>query len=172
MLENLAALAVASIVAVGSYAYSLVSPPQDIVSPLPIMKISPTAIPTHTPTLTPSPTATPTPQPKADRPLDETSIILTSSDLDALFTKYSGEYSVDRGLLMRIASCESGFNTLATNGEYGGMFQFSEGTWTTVRTLMGASADLSLRFNAEEAIKTASFKISRNEQNAWANCLN
>lgn len=102
MFENLAALAVASLLSVGTFASSLILPPQIIrpvphaailskadvknetstvgskIEEAPMIEATPTEIPLPTPTkapFVPSPTKstpTPTPQPKADRPLDDT----------------------------------------------------------------------------------------------------
>lgn len=119
--------------------------------------------PTVEPTATPTPTETPAPT-----PVPTTS---SATDLDSLFSKYSGEYSVDIELLKKIAKCESGFNPNSNNsGLYLGMFQFSSSTWIANRTRMGMDTNPDLRTNAEEAIRTAAFLISRGGRNAWPNC--
>jgi len=87
-----------------------------------------------------------------------------------LIEKYGQEYGVDPGLLKQIAACESGYRTEAANGPYGGMYQFLASTWASNRKAMGASPDPNLRFDAEEAIKTAAFKISRDGAGAWPVC--
>jgi hypothetical protein len=123
---------------------------------------TPTTIPTDTPT--PTPTETPTPTPEQTAQPDGT-------QLDAWFTQYASQYAIDRGLLHRIAQCESGFNTNANYADmYIGMYQFGEGTWIGTRTAMGADPNPALRTNAEEAIKTAAFKISQGGAGAWPNC--
>lgn len=139
------------------------SPPQQQPkeTPRPTLTPTPTNTPTPTPTDTPTPTPTPTPVPT----------VVTSQDLESLFTKYTDEYHVDKERLKRIAACESGFNTQANfNNLYVGMFQFSEGAWTSTRTNMGLSTDQELRKNAEESIKTAAFMLSRGQENAWPSC--
>ncbi len=132
-------------------------------TPLPIT--TPTLVPTPKPTPRPTPTVTPSPTP-TPTPL----AIILPEDLDELFRKYSSAYSIDIELLKRIAKCESGFNTNATNKDYAGLFQFGTTLWTQTRTLMGESSDLNLRFNPEEAIKTASFMVSQNHLGIWPNC--
>lgn len=127
--------------------------------------LQPTAtpvLPTATPTPTVLPTATPTPSPAPT--------ITTTTDLESLFSKYSSQYSVSEDELKKIANCESGFNTNADTGLYAGMYQFSAETWTSTRGAMGLDGNPDLRKNAEEAIKTAAFMLSRGEQNAWPNC--
>lgn len=152
--------------------------------------------PSLTPSITPTaiPTATPTPilpQPKADRPLAETEtpaptptttptstptqatqLQPSSGDLDSFFSRYSDEYNVDKELLKRIAACESGFNASSYNTayDYGGMYQFASGTWSTVRGRMGADPNPEFRFSAEESIKTAAYHIANGGQGAWPNC--
>jgi hypothetical protein len=121
---------------------------------------TPTATPTSTPTATPTPTAMPTP----------TLIPVSSSDLENYFSKYAGEYSVDREQLKKIAACESGFNAQSRNGDYGGMFQFATSSWQVTRSRMNSDPNPDLRFNPEEAIRTAAFKISINGANAWPSC--
>jgi hypothetical protein len=126
----------------------------------PTITLSPTPTPSPIPTLTPTPTLIPTPTP----------IPLTSEDLENLFTKYAAFYSVDKNFLRKIAFCESEFNPNASADDYLGLFQFSTNTWITTRTLMGQDSNPNLRTNAEESIKTASFKISRGESKAWPTC--
>jgi len=128
--------------------------------------VSPTITPSQTQTPTPSPiptvtpTSTPTPQPT----------IAVVSDLESLFSKYAAMYHIDKELLKKIARCESGFNTNAINNIYTGMFQFAERTWISVRNAMGLDSNPDLRKNAEEAIKTSAYMLSRGQQNAWPNC--
>jgi hypothetical protein len=136
-----------------------------ITSPMPLTglafpTLTPTPTPTPTPTLTPTPTPSPTPTP----------VPLTSTELENFFTQYANLYSVDKNLLRKIAACESGFNTNAVYMDYAGLFQFSTGAWINSRALMGQDGNLALRTNAQEAIKTAAFKISRGEVSAWPNC--
>lgn len=97
-------------------------------------------------------------------------VLSATSDIEAVFSKYSSDYGVDKNLLKKIADCESHFHTSSVNGDYGGMFQFSSGTWTATRNQMGADTNPDLRFSGEEAIKTAAFKISRGGAGAWPAC--
>lgn len=126
-------------------------PPTPTITPSP----TPTLTPTQTPT--PTPTSTPTPMP--------------ATSYESYFDEYSNKYGVSKDLLKKIAFCESGANPAAVNGEYAGMYQFTSETWSATRKEMGADPNPDLRFGAKEAIETASFKISRGGQNAWANCL-
>jgi len=128
-----------------------------------IEEIIPTATPTPTNTPTPTPTSTPTPMPTPQP-------IVTSSDLESLFGKYAGEYSVDKEQLKKIANCESGFNAGASFLDYGGMFQFSASSWSSTRQQMNQDPNPDLRYNAEESIKTAAFKISVHGPSAWPSC--
>jgi len=111
---------------------------------------------------------------KAVKPQLETSVvppkINSPPDLSTLFSKYSQEYGVDQELLMRIARCESGFNPGAVNGFYGGLYQFTPQACASTRGAMGLDINPELRFNPEEAIKTAAFKIACGGINAWPNC--
>lgn len=119
-----------------------------------------TEAPVPTPTKTPTPTSTITPTP----------IKISSSELNELFTKYSREYSVSEDLLKKIAYCESKLNPQASNGTYGGLFQFSVGAWTTARRAMNMDQNPQLRFNPEESIRTAAFKIATGGVGIWPNC--
>jgi len=129
-----------------------------------------TPTPTPTASLTPTPTLTPTPIPSPTSTPTPTSVIITSAELENLFTKYANQYSVDKELLKKIAKCESNFNTNAIFRDYAGLFQFAASSWISARTLMGQDSNPSLRTNADESIKTAAFKISRGELSAWPNC--
>ena len=95
---------------------------------------------------------------------------LSSGELEELFKRYSNEYGVDEGLLKKIAYCESHYNPRAVNGPYGGVFQFTAGSWMSVRNRMGLNSNPDLRFNSEEAIKTAAFKISQDGTVSWPAC--
>lgn len=173
MLGNLTALAIASLISVGSFAYSVAVPkPPDIISPLPLHQELPSATPTPTTTPTSAPpTTTPTPLPTATpTPTPLPQPLMTSGDLESLFDRFAGEFSVDKNLLKRIASCESEFNSNAENGDYQGMFQFAASSWIATRQAMGADINTDLRKNTEESIKTAAFKIARNGAGAWPSC--
>lgn len=151
------------------------TPPPIPNQPPTVLAAKATPTPTSIPTPTPSPTSTPTPIPKPTAtpiPTIEPTPITATTDLESLFTRFSSEYSVDKELLKRIAHCESGFNTNASgaNGQYLGMFQFSQGAWITARTRMGYNNDASLRTNPEESIRTAAFLIAEHHSNLWPNC--
>lgn len=139
----------------------IVSPTTNPPTPTPIPP-TPTASPSATPAPTPTPTATflPTPTPIASPP-----------DLFRLTEKYAAEYGVDAGKLRHIAQCESGFNPQSEHLIYGGLFQFSPGAWKTYRIQMGQNPDPALRFDAEQAIRTAAYILSVNRQSIWPNCL-
>lgn len=130
----------------------------DFNTPTPTQIPSPTPTPTLSPT--PLPTLTPTP----------TTAPINPAQLDAWFTQYANHYSVDRSLLRQIAACETGFRSNAVNWIYGGMYQFSPNTWSSNRRTMGLDPNPELRFNPEEAIKTAAFVLSTRGESAWPNC--
>lgn len=152
---------------------------------IPFIKPTPTFTPTPTNTPTPTPTATPTPSPTATptpSPLptntptptllpSPTPIPVSSNELDNWFNTYSNQYNIDRNTLFFIAVCESKLNPNASNGDYKGLYQFSSGTWQSTRKTMGLDQSLDIRFNPEESIKTAAFKIANGGSGAWKNCL-
>lgn len=115
---------------------------------------------TPVPTRTPTPSLTPTPTMK----------IVTSSQFEEWFEKYSSSQSINKEILKKIAVCESGLNPRATNGIYGGLYQFSESSWRTARRQMNQDQNPELRFDAEEAIETATFRLATNGLAAWPNC--
>jgi hypothetical protein len=170
---------------------AFVSPtPTPTMAPSPTLSITPTdtVTPTPSPTLEPQPkadpplaetnttTPSPSPQPKADPPLADTPTpppaggSVTSQQLDEWFTKYSNHYSIDRQKLWNVAVCESNLRSDARNGDYGGLFQFSTYTWKTTRRAMNMDPNPELRFNPEEAIRTAAFKMSTVGLSSWPNC--
>ena len=126
------------------------------------------ALPTPSPTQTPSPTNTPAP---ANPSPTSQQVSYTSDDLERWFSQYGSEYGVDKDVLRKIASCESGFNARSYNqAGYAGMFQFSSGAWQSARRALGRDDNPELRFNAEESIRTAAFKISGSGSGAWPTC--
>jgi len=86
------------------------------------------------------------------------------------FNTYGAQYGIDPKVLEKIAFCESGYNPQAVNGPYGGMFQFHASTWASNRNAMGLDPNPALRFNGEESVKTAAFKMSRDGVGAWPVC--
>ncbi len=124
--------------------------------------ITETPIPTNTPRPTSTPTPTPSPRP--------TAIPISAGDLEDLFKRYAEKEGIDVNIMKKIANCESHFHTGSVNGDYAGMFQFASQTWINTRQDMGENTDVSLRFNGEESIKTAAFKIRRQGTSPWSNC--
>lgn len=134
--------------------------PKTSATPKPTSKKTPSPSPkaTQTPSTIPTPTSAAAPSP------------VTTTDLESLFNTYGDEYKVDKAQLKRIALCESKLNTNAGNKWYAGLYQFSEGSWVSVRREMGLNTDASLRTNAEESIKTAAHMISKGRAHVWPNC--
>ncbi len=120
---------------------------------------SPTPEPTETPSPTPVPTETPIPQP-----------VFSSEEIHGFIERFAGQYGVDPNVLRHLAVCESGFNPLAANLNYAGLFQFSPNTWIKYRQLMGEDADIDLRLNAEESVQTAAYAYSIGNDGIWPNC--
>lgn len=134
-------------------------------------------VPTSTP---PKPTDTPQPSPTAypqptepPSPTPTTMVAYDNFDQVGAVERAANEYGVEMNLMKSIATCESGFNAYAHNTtyDYAGLFQFSVGTWISTRVRMGLNTDPQLRFSAEEAAKTAAFKIKHDGPGAWSGCL-
>jgi len=128
---------------------------------------SPTSTPAPKPTETPSPTPSPAPVP-TETPIPQP--IISSEEIHGFIERFAGQYGVDPNVLRHLAVCESGFNPLATNLNYVGLYQFSPNTWIKYRQLMGEDAGIDLRFNAEEAVQTAAYAYSLNHDSIWPNC--
>lgn len=95
-----------------------------------------------------------------------------TGEVEMIIEKWAGEYGVSPAIMKKIARCESGFAPNATNGTYGGIFQFSETTWVSTRALMAENTNPELRFDANESAKTAAFKMAKDGFGAWENCAN
>ena len=152
---------------------ALVNKDNNVLSPLSEKTYAKAPEPTPTLTNTPTPTPIPptsTPEPTPTETPTPTPIAVTSKELDDLFAKYSNEYSVDKNVMTKIANCESGLNPAAATSLYAGLYQFSESLWVSTRTLMGHDNNPDLRFNAEEAIRTAAFMISQGNLGIWPVC--
>ncbi len=93
-------------------------------------------------------------------------------DIVGLINKYAAQYGAEADMMIAIARCESGFNenAISPSGAYKGMFQFVTSTWQSNRRAMGEDESPALMFDAEEAIKTAAFKMGRDGYNAWPVC--
>lgn len=125
-------------------------------SPAPTQKPTSTSAPTNSPT----PTATPSPQPT-----------YSSQQINEFINRFAGQYGVDPNVLRYIALCESGFNPLAQNLGYAGLYQFGATTWQTYRKKIGEDGNPDLRLNAEEAVQTAAYVISIGNSYIWPNCV-
>jgi soluble lytic murein transglycosylase-like protein len=84
--------------------------------------------------------------------------------------RFAGIYGVDANVIRHIAICESGFNPIAHNYIYAGLFQFSPDTWKAFRKKMGQKTDIDLRYNAEEAVKTTAYILSLKGYQNWPEC--
>ena len=94
------------------------------------------------------------------------------AEIQSLIETYAPQYGADPAKMAVIAKCESGFRpeAVSPSGAYVGLYQFVSGTWVSNRNAMGLDPDPSLRANAEEAIKTAAFKMGRDGYGAWPVC--
>ena len=131
---------------------------------------TPTASPTPMPTITPTPKPTPSPSPTPTPTLILPSPI-TPQEIHGFIERFAAQYAQDPNVLRHIAVCESGFNPLAINGPYVGLYQFGPTTWKNNRFLMGEDPDLLLRFNAEESTQTAAYMLSIRGGGVWPNCM-
>lgn len=125
-------------------------------SPTPSPSPSPTPTPTLVPTQTPKSLPTPTPVPPAE--------------INAQIDRFSGQYAVDPNVMRHIAICESGFNPLAVNGPYAGLYQFGKITWKNLREEIGEDTKADLRFSAEESAQTAAYALAIGKRGIWPNC--
>lgn len=93
-------------------------------------------------------------------------------EVEAIIRKHAAAYGADAQIMIAIAKCESGFRAeaLSSSGAYGGLYQFVASTWQSNRRAMGLDDNPNLRFDAEEAIKTAAFKMGRDGYSAWPAC--
>ena len=126
---------------------------------------TPTSSPTSTSTAKPTPTITPTPTPS---PIPQPDF--TSQQIYEFIERFASQYGVSPDILRHLAICESGFNPMAKNLSYYGLFQFGPTTWKNFRLEMGEDIDINLRLNAEEAVQTAAFVLHVNKAYIWPNC--
>lgn len=121
--------------------------------------------------ITPTKTPTKKPTPKISPTISISIPSFTSEQIYNLINSYSGKYGVDPNVIRHVALCESGFNPMAKNWIYGGLFQFSPTTWESWRRKMNQDTNTDLRYHAEEAIETATYAISLNKGSMWPNCM-
>lgn len=136
-------------------------------SPTPASSPTPTPTPSPPPTPTPTPTPRPTPRPSPAPPPPPP---VTEKEIYAFIERFAAQYVVSADVLRHIAICESGFDPLAQNAGYAGLYQFGPTTWKKFRLQIGEDPASSLRFNAEEAVQTAAFAISQGKISIWPNC--
>lgn len=95
---------------------------------------------------------------------------MAANDVYSLIQTYASQYNADPSKMIAIAHCESGLRANAVNGPFAGAYQFLSSTWQSNRRAMGLDPDPGLRYNIEEAIKTAAFKMGRDGYGAWPVC--
>lgn len=125
----------------------------------------------------PNNSSTPSPAP-TERPVQVAAASIerqsssAPSDIHMLIQKYAALYGANPDIMTIIARCESGFRpeALSPSGAYAGLYQFVASTWVSNRKAMGLDPNPDLRYNAEEAIKTAAFKMGRDGYGAWPVC--
>lgn len=121
-------------------------------------------------TITPTPNPTTIPKFTTQIASYQVNTLQTPEEVTFYIEKYANEYGVDKEMMLYIAECESNFRSKAVNGPYAGIYQFVSSTWISNRRAMGLNENPNLRFNAEEAIKTAAFKMARDGFGAWPVC--
>ena len=101
-----------------------------------------------------------------------TPIPFAPADIEAMVRKYASEYGANPEVMLIIAKCESGFRAeaISPSGAYHGMYQFVASTWQSNRRAMGLPDNPELMHNAEEAIRTAAFKMGGDGYSAWPAC--
>lgn len=118
----------------------------------------------------------PPPPKNLKTPVVATKIVAKSippeSPYEDFFNQFATQFGVDVNKLKSIAWCESHyhFDSVGGNGAYGGMYQFTTSTWASTRKAMGADPNPELRFDPEQAIMTAAFKIAAGGIRAWPVC--
>lgn len=100
------------------------------------------------------------------------STVPAPAELETLVERYAAQYGARKDIMLFIMKCESGYNPSAVSpsGSFAGLFQFMSSTWSSNRNAMGLDPNPALRTNAEEAIKTAAFKMGRDGYGAWPAC--
>ena len=142
-------------------ATTIAATPTSTPTPTPSPTLNPTPTPTATSTPKPKPTPTPVPQPT-----------VSSQQIYELINRFAGQYGVSPDVIRHVALCESDFNPLAQTSKYAGLFQFDTPTWKNLRKEIGEETDPNLRLNAEEAIQTAAYAISKGKKDIlWPNCF-
>lgn len=108
------------------------------------------------------------------RSLDEilNAPVPTMAEFDQMFEAYGNYYNVPPSQLRHLALCETRFRPWVSNGQHGGLYQYNPRTWSATRERMGLDPNPDLRFDAQEAIKTTAYKISREGSGAWVVCSN
>jgi transglycosylase-like protein with SLT domain len=146
-------------------------------SPLPSPAINPSLAPSPTPSPTPTPLPSPTPSPTpipspvpTPTPTPSLQPEYSSEEIHGFIEKFSNQYGLDPNKLRHIAICESGFNPLAENLSYQGLYQFSPNTWKMYRNLLAKDPNPDLRLDAFTSVETAAYVMSLNQTYIWPNC--
>ena len=162
------------IVIVGATArFCLSAPNKQVLSLVSPVVASSEFVATSSATITASPSATPKPisEPNFTPKPTPKPTAAASHDVNGFIDRFSAQYGVDPNVVRRVALCESGFNSNATNNVYVGLFQFDSRTWINIRKEMGENIDPDLRFSAEESVQTAAYSFSKGKGGLWPNCF-
>jgi Transglycosylase-like domain len=96
-------------------------------------------------------------------PEETTETVAAAGSIEEVIASAAGEFGLDPGYLVGVASCESGLDPSAYNeAGYHGLFQFDEQTW-------GAYGYGSI-WDASAQARTAARLIAAGEASRWPNC--
>jgi Transglycosylase-like domain len=112
-------------------------------------------------------------RPRPERPAEEAvpaetaeateTVAASGGSIEEIVASAAGEFGLDPGYLVGVASCESGLDPEAYNeAGYHGLFQFDEQTW-------GAYGYGSI-WDASAQARTAARLIAAGEASRWPNC--
>lgn len=131
-----------------------------------------TVVPTTTTTV-PKPTTT-KPKPTTTKPVTTkaptTTVPATTGDVSYhgsvqdIIRAAANEFGVSPDRLLRVARCESTFNPSARNGQYGGLFQFSDKTFNWFASMSGISGS---KWDAVSSSRVAAWAFANGYASHW-----
>lgn len=87
-----------------------------------------------------------------------------SGGIESVIRSAAAEFGVSGDRMVRVARCESTLNPNAKNGQYGGLFQFSDKTFNWFASMSGLGGS---KWNASDAARMASWAFANGYASHW-----
>lgn len=155
-----------TVVATGTTAQPDVSVLAEVLIPTTQTTVAPETTTTTSTTIAPTTvkkTTTTTAKPVTTKP-KPTTTPKPVGNVEQIIRDAAEAHGISPDRLVRVARCESTLNPNAKNGQYGGLFQFSDKTWDWFASMRGVGGS---KWNASDAANMAAWAFANGYASHW-----